>query len=226
MHYCFPGEEWFDRAIVLAERARLIDVLSALSLTTDLATGFPFERGLRACLVADGLARALDLDPGDHRAAFLASLLRAVGCGHASENAALFGDDIAFERFLVTFDPHPIARIVGVAEQAAIAHAVGGVGVACAEIARRAGGHLDPSLCEVFVACAEEILASIDAADDLVDAVHAAEPAPVLSLSAADLERPCAALATFADLKGLHLIGHSPHVTELALEAARLAGWL
>jgi DNA-binding CsgD family transcriptional regulator len=88
---------------MLAERARLVDVLAALSLTTDLATGFPFERGLRACLVADGLARALD--PPDRRAAFLASLVRAVGCGHVSENAALFGDDIAFERFLVTLDP-------------------------------------------------------------------------------------------------------------------------
>src|SRR5262249_57267430 len=88
-----------------AQRARLVDVLAALSLTTDLAAGFPFERGLRACLVADGLAQALELDPRDHRAAFLAALLRPMGCGHASENAALFGDDIAFERFLATFDP-------------------------------------------------------------------------------------------------------------------------
>ncbi|MGO9754290.1 MAG: hypothetical protein ACLP8S_33120 [Solirubrobacteraceae bacterium] len=243
-------------------------------MTTNLATGFPFERGLRACLVADGLARALGLDPPDHRAAFLASLVRAIGCGHASENAAsaLFGDDIAFERFLVTFDPgdgavagaqlaafetvvgaaatatfvavapsvgpvavrascevavalgtqlglpaavvqsfgdvferwdgrglpsgragealHPIARIVGVAEQSAIAHALGGVGAARAEIARRAGGHLDPSLCEVFLANAEEVLAPVEQADDLVDAVRAAEPAPVLWLSAVDLERP------------------------------------
>ena len=291
---------------MLAERARLIDVLAALSLTTDLATGFPFERGLRACMVADGLARALELDPPDHRAAFLASLVRAVGCGHASENAALFGDDIAFERFLVTFDPgdetvvgaqlaafetavgatgmqrflavapsvgpvavrascevavalgtqlglpaivvesfgdvferwdgrglpsgrvgealHPIARIVGVAEQAAIAHALGGVAAARSEIARRAGGHLDPSVCEVFLANADEVLAPIDGAEDLVDAVRAAEPAPVLWLSPVDLERPCMALATFADLKGFYLIGHSPHVTELALDAARLAG--
>src|SRR4051794_553611 len=88
-----------------AERARLIDVLAALSLTTDLATGLPFERGLRACLIAGGLAEALELDPDARRAAFLAALVRAVGCGHASENAALFGDDIAFERFLATFDP-------------------------------------------------------------------------------------------------------------------------
>ncbi|MEA2218054.1 MAG: hypothetical protein QOJ35_680 [Solirubrobacteraceae bacterium] len=296
----------FDRTGMLAERGRLVDVLAALSLTTDLAAGLPFERGLRACLVADGLARALDLDPPDHRAAFLASLLRAIGCGHASENAALVGDDIAFERFLATFDPgdgavagaqlaaleavvgapaiqaflavaptvgptavrascevavalgtqlglpaavldafadvferwdghglpgglageavHPIARIVGVAEQAAMAHAAGGVGAARAEIARRAGGHLDPSLCDVFVACAEEIVAPIEAADDLLPAVRAAEPPPVLWLSPADLERPCMALATFADLKGSHLNGHSPHVAALALEAARLAG--
>jgi HD-GYP domain-containing protein (c-di-GMP phosphodiesterase class II) len=119
---------------------------------------------------------------------------------------------------------HPIARIVGVAEQAAIAHALGGVTVARSEIARRAGGHLDPSLCEVFLANTDEILAPIDKADDLVDAVHATEPAPVLWFSAADLELPCTALATFADLKGFHLIGDSPHVTELALGAARLAG--
>jgi len=117
-----------------------------------------------------------------------------------------------------------IARIVGVAEQAAIAHAIGGVAVARSEIARRAGGQLDPSVCEVFLASAEEVLAPIDAADDLVVAVHAAEPAPVLWLSTADLERPCAALATFADLKGFYLIGHSPHVAELAIAAARLAG--
>lgn len=291
---------------MLAERARLIDVLAALSLTTDLATGLPFERGLRACLVADGLARALELGPPDHRAAFLASLVRAVGCGHASENAALFGDDIAFERFLATFDPgdgavagaqlavfenavgtpalqtflavaptvgpsavrascevavalgtqlglpaavldafadvferwdghglpdglagealDPIARIVAVAEQAAIAHATGGLAAARAEIARRAGGHLDPSLCDVFLANAEEIFAPIEAAEDLVDAVRAAEPAPVLALSAAGLDGPCAALATFADLKGFHLIGHSQHVAQLALAAGRLAG--
>lgn len=60
---------------MLGERARLVDVLAALSLTTDLATGLPFERGLRTCLVADRLARALNLDPRDHRAV-LASLLQ------------------------------------------------------------------------------------------------------------------------------------------------------
>ncbi|HUO72166.1 MAG TPA: HD domain-containing phosphohydrolase [Solirubrobacteraceae bacterium] len=291
---------------MVVERIRLVDVLAALSLTTDLASGFPFERGLRACLIADVLARALELGPADHRAAFLASLLRGIGCGHASENAALFGDDIAFERFLVTFDPsdeavagaqlaafeavvgaaamrrfvevapsvgpgavrascevavalgaqlglpasvlegfddaferwdgrglprgrageqvHHIARILAVADQAAIAHAIGGVAAARAEIARRSGGQLDPFLCDAFLANADEVLAPIEAAQDLVEAVHSAEPPPVVSISPAGLERTCLALATFADLKGTHLIGHSPHVTELAVGAASLAG--
>jgi HD-GYP domain-containing protein (c-di-GMP phosphodiesterase class II) len=288
------------------ERVRLVNVLAALSLTTDLATGFAFERGLRACLIADGLARALGLGPAEHRAAFLGSLLRGIGCGHASENAALFGDDIAFERFLVTFDPadgsvmgaqlaafeaavgagaarrfaevaptvgplavrascevavalgtqlglpaavldafadvferwdghglpagrageelHPIARILTVADQAAIAHGTGGTAGARAEVARRAGGHLDPAVCQAFLDSADELLAAIDAAPDLVQAVCVAEPAPVLSASLDELEAPCLALATFADLKGAYLLGHSPHVTELAVAAARLAG--
>jgi HD-GYP domain-containing protein (c-di-GMP phosphodiesterase class II) len=291
---------------MLPERARLVDVLAALSLTTDLAAGFPFERGLRACLVADGLARVLELDPREHRAAFLAALMRAIGCGHASENAALFGDDIAFERFLATFDPgdpavagaqvaafaaaagpaaaevfarvaptagpvavrascevavalgsqvglpapalaafddvferwdghglphgrageavHPLARVVAVAEQAAIAHATSGIAGARAEIARRAGGQLDPALCEAFAAHAEALLAPVEAAEDLLESVRAAEPPPAAWLSGSELERPCMALATFADLKGLYLAGHSPHVAALATDAARLAG--
>jgi HD-GYP domain-containing protein (c-di-GMP phosphodiesterase class II) len=288
------------------ERVRLVEVLAALSLTSDLAAGFEFERGLRACLIADGLSRALELDSADHSAAFLASLLRGIGCGHASENAALFGDDIAFERFLVTFDPadqavmgaqlaafeaavgpaavrrfaevapavgpvavrascevavalgnqlgmpagvvaafgdvferwdgrglpagrggdylHPIARVLSVADQAAIAHATGGLAGARAEIARRSGGHLEPSVCEVFLDGAEEILAPIEAAEDLVEAVCAAEPAPMLSVPISEIEQPCRALATFADLKGFHLVGHSPHVTQLAEGAAQLIG--
>jgi HD-GYP domain-containing protein (c-di-GMP phosphodiesterase class II) len=288
------------------DRVRLVDVFAALSLTSDLAAGFAFERGLRACLIANGLSRALELDPADHRAVFLASLLRGIGCGHASENAVLFGDDIAFERFLVTFDPgdpvvmgaqlaafeatagpaavrrfadvaptvgpvavrascevaialgnqlglpaavleafgdvferwdgrglpsgragedvHPIARILSVADQAAIAHATGGSAGARAEIARRSGGHLDPSVCDAFLAGAEELLAPIGAAEDLVEAVCVAEPAPVLSVPIGEIDRPCLALATFADLKGSHLVGHSPHVTRLAEGAARLVG--
>jgi DNA-binding CsgD family transcriptional regulator len=58
----------------------------------------------------------------------------------------------------------------------------------------------------------------------MLRAVVAAEPPPVAAVDASDLGSLCLALAIFTDLKGLHLVGHSPHVAELACEAARLMG--
>ena len=85
---------------------RLAEVLSALPLTTDLGTGVPFEKGLRTCVVATALAAALRLSAVQRRAVFHAALLSAIGCtAHAPENAALFGDDIRFERALKELDP-------------------------------------------------------------------------------------------------------------------------
>jgi DNA-binding CsgD family transcriptional regulator len=55
-------------------------------------------------------------------------------------------------------------------------------------------------------------------------AVVAAEPSPAAVVDASELDRLCLALAIFTDLKGLHLIGHSPHVAELAAGAARIMG--
>ena len=87
-------------------RVRLAEVLAALSLTTDLATGLPFEKGLRTCIVATGLAGALDLDERNRSAVFCAALLQSVGCtAHAPENAALFEDDVAFEAAFRRMDP-------------------------------------------------------------------------------------------------------------------------
>jgi HD-GYP domain-containing protein (c-di-GMP phosphodiesterase class II) len=85
---------------------RVSEVLAALSLTTDLAAGLPFERGLAISAVADRLAGSMGLDPGDRQVAFYTALLGAVGCtSYASENAALFDDDIAFQATLRTLDP-------------------------------------------------------------------------------------------------------------------------
>ena len=84
---------------------RVSEVLAALSLTTDLATGMPFEKGLATCLVATALADEIGLDSADCRVVFHAALLGAVGCtSHATENAAIFGDDIAFETAFKALD--------------------------------------------------------------------------------------------------------------------------
>jgi HD-GYP domain-containing protein (c-di-GMP phosphodiesterase class II)/DNA-binding CsgD family transcriptional regulator len=87
-------------------RVRVTEVFAALSLTTDLATGLPFEKGLATCAVATAFAGVLGLDEDDRAAVFHTALLRSVGCtAHASENAALFRDDTAFEAAFSRLDP-------------------------------------------------------------------------------------------------------------------------
>ena len=289
---------------------RLSELLAAVSLTTDLGAGLEFEKGLQTCVVACGFARALGLDRDESRTIHHAALLRAIGCtASAPENAAMFGDDVAFQAAFKTLDPGdpevfaeqlgafgswagperqpalaerfaevaptagPIAvqmncevsaalgarlglapaaiaaldeiherwdglglpagisgealslavRVVHVAEQAVLAYASGGVAAAQAEVRRRAGGHLDPELCQRFVEHAEELLDALAAADMLAAAVEA-EPRPAASVPADDLDRVCIAFAAFADLKGIHLIGHSTRVAHLAESAGALLG--
>ena len=285
---------------------RLVELLSALSLTTDLGAGMPFEKGLRTCVTASAFASAAGLPLDEQRAVFQTALLRSIGCtAHAPENAATFGDDIRFQRAFKELDPADwatfsarfgewdparqqellnlvvketpttgvhaarsgcevsralgtrlgiepaavralddvyerwdgrgipdgragdgvnwIARVVHVAEQAVLAHSRGGEAAARGEVARRAGGHLDPELCSLFSVHCEQVIGAL-AAPDMLAAVLAAEPPPAAFVNLRELDSLCTALAIFTDLKGLHLVGHSPHVAELAAGAARLMG--
>ena len=289
---------------------RLAEVLVALSLTTDLGSGVPFEKGLRTSVVASRLAQALDLSLGDRRAIYYAALLRSLGCtAHASVFAEMFDDDVAVQRELKTFDfsdpatrsaqtrrfaawagPErareltdrfaaelPVqgaalgrgscevsaalgarlelpqgaidaldevyerydgngfpegrqgealtiaARVVHVAEQAVIADYEGGAGAAVARVGRQAGGRLDPEICARFAAHREPVLAALDDRDMLSAALRS-EPPPELTVAAGGLDRVCTAFATFADLKGRFLLGHSTRVAELVDCAAELSG--
>jgi len=84
---------------------RVAEVLAALSLTTDLASGVPFEKGLRTCAVATAFGRELGLGPDDLPVVYHTGLVRAIGCtAHATENAEVFGDDIAFQGWLKEVD--------------------------------------------------------------------------------------------------------------------------
>jgi DNA-binding CsgD family transcriptional regulator len=112
---------------------------------------------------------------------------------------------------------------VHVAEQAVIADAVGGRAAARGEVARRAGGQLDPELCARFAEHADAILAGLDD-PDLPAAVVRREPPPAATVSDDEVEAVAGALATFADLKGRWLPGHSAQVARLADAAAGLLG--
>jgi len=293
------------------EPIRLAEVLAALSLTTDLGAGVPFEKGLRTCVVASLLADALELGRADRCAVYFAALLRSLGCtAHASLFADLFDDDVAIQRELKTFDlgdPSNLAaqtarfsawagskragelvtrfakevpaqgaalgrgscevsatlgarlelpagaiaaldevyerydgqgfpsgrsgeeltvaaRVVHVAEQAVMAHSDAGGAGAAEHVARRAGGHLDPYMCASFAANAERVLGALEASDMLTAAL-AAEPPPPIKVPAAGLDRVCSAFASFADLKGAFLLGHSAHVAELSDSAGALLGY-
>jgi HD-GYP domain-containing protein (c-di-GMP phosphodiesterase class II) len=80
--------------VISAAVLRLADVLSSLSLATDLAIGAPLETAQRTCLVATHLGRRLALPAPQLRDAFYAALLRHVGCtAWAHEAAELVGGD-------------------------------------------------------------------------------------------------------------------------------------
>ena len=72
------------------------ELIGTLSLATDLANGFTQEKGLRTCLLAVNLARALDMSPADVSDTYYLALLRAVAstCMATEEAAAVDGDDI------------------------------------------------------------------------------------------------------------------------------------
>jgi len=79
-------------------RARLAELVAALSLGIDLGFGQPMEHVLRQCLIALRLAERSGLGELDRSAVYYTALLVNVGChSDAHEQAKWFGDDIALK---------------------------------------------------------------------------------------------------------------------------------
>lgn len=98
----------------MADRLRLADLLSALSLATDLGVGAPLETSLRTCLLATTLAQALGLRGGELATVYYASLMRHLGCtAWAHEAAALAGDDLEMLRTFEGVDPSSKTAVAG-----------------------------------------------------------------------------------------------------------------
>ncbi|HEX9711884.1 MAG TPA: HD domain-containing phosphohydrolase [Actinomycetota bacterium] len=73
---------------------RLVDLLAAISVATDLGMGQEPEKAICSCLLATGLARRLDLPDEDVRDVYMTTLLRHLGCtATAHEEAFFFGGD-------------------------------------------------------------------------------------------------------------------------------------
>jgi HD-GYP domain-containing protein (c-di-GMP phosphodiesterase class II) len=285
-------------------RTRVVEVMAALSMTTDLASGLPFEKGLQVCLVGDALGEELGLGATERLALFDATLLRSIGCtSHAPENAAFFDDDTAFQAALRRLDPGDpevfarqlaefgswasdpaairerfieiaptegpiaastgcevsralapglgasdiavraledvyerwdgggiplgragdqiatVARVLHVSEQLVLARADRTVADPVADVRRRSGGQLDPSIVAVLDEVGPSLLAPLDG-PDLLDAVLGREPEPLRHVDGPGLVALCHVLGVVADLKSIHLLGHSQHVADLAGTAA------
>lgn len=84
---------------------RLGELLAALSLATDLANGFPMEKGLRNCLLAFLIGRELGLAGDELADVYYFGLLRSIGCtSYAYEEALVTGDDVNFRNSFAGLD--------------------------------------------------------------------------------------------------------------------------
>jgi HD-GYP domain-containing protein (c-di-GMP phosphodiesterase class II)/DNA-binding CsgD family transcriptional regulator len=73
---------------------KLAELLAAISLATDLGRGFPQEKALRTCLVAERIAEEHGLDETARSDTFYAALIHPVGCtAFTFEGARMFGTD-------------------------------------------------------------------------------------------------------------------------------------
>jgi hypothetical protein len=92
------------------DRARLAELVAALSLGVDLGFGQPMEHVLRHCLIALRLGEGLGLDEQGRATVYYTSLLVNVGChSGAHVQAKWFGDNIAVKRASTTTSREPSA---------------------------------------------------------------------------------------------------------------------
>jgi HD-GYP domain-containing protein (c-di-GMP phosphodiesterase class II) len=120
-------------------------------------------------------------------------------------------------------DEVPVAiRVVSVARDVELWTRRAGWPAASDVLSHRRGHGYDPAVVDVLLAGGERWLDEIG--DDPCALVLDAEPAPVLTIAADQLDGALGAVADFTDLKSPFLRGHSPGVASLAVAAAGAAG--
>ena len=90
-------------------KARLAELVAALSLGIDLGFGQPMEHVLRQCLISVRLAERLGLDGQQRADIYYTALLVNVGChSDAHEQAKWFGDDFAVKAIKYDHEPRSL----------------------------------------------------------------------------------------------------------------------
>jgi HD-GYP domain-containing protein (c-di-GMP phosphodiesterase class II) len=183
--------------------SRLSRVRAATFVVTS-GKSFGKRHETASCEVARETARRLGL-PG--------SLQRALYEVHewwsgGGAPRGLEGEDIAVP-----------ARIARVASDAALFDHIGGAELAVDALRRRAGGMLDPSIVQVFIANAPPLLAQANEGDPR-ERILEVEPEPAAERAQNELPQVAAAFGDLADLKTPFTHGHSKEVARLATTVA------
>jgi HD-GYP domain-containing protein (c-di-GMP phosphodiesterase class II) len=111
------------------------------------------------------------------------------------------------------------ARIALVASSASLFAGIGGTALAVDALRTRAGGMLDPDLCELFATHGGALIAELEA-EDPRELICEREPEPVVYRHHDQLVDLATAFADFADLKTPFTHGHSREVARLAAATA------
>jgi HD-GYP domain-containing protein (c-di-GMP phosphodiesterase class II) len=118
----------------------------------------------------------------------------------------------------------PLAvRVMHVAQDADMAWQHGGTALAGRILAERAGSGLDPHVVSAFLGLGDQAYEGLGAPSIWEDAMFA-EPGPQPVVGEDRLDACLSAIADFADLKSMWMVGHSRGVAELAARSAAQAG--
>jgi HD-GYP domain-containing protein (c-di-GMP phosphodiesterase class II) len=94
---------------------RLAELVTALSLATDIGVGMPMEIMLSTCLVSVRLGEALHLSDTELRQAYYLALMRHAGCTADSPRAAeLMGNELGTFREWISINPRQPLQIMNV----------------------------------------------------------------------------------------------------------------
>jgi response regulator RpfG family c-di-GMP phosphodiesterase len=157
------------------------------------------------CEVAGRLAERLGLEPD------IVTALRQVYARWDGRGIpALKGETVA-----------PSLLVVSLAQDAVYLNRLNGLDAALATVKKRSGTLYAPAHVEVFCQRATEFLTDDEPG---WDAIVALEPGRRRTLTPAEFDAACAAIADYADIKSPLLLGHSPGVARLAEAAAYSAG--
>lgn len=144
----------------MSEDVRLVDLLAALSVATDLGMGQEPEKAVRACLVATHLARAMDLPERDVQDVYYCTLMQHLGCtAPAHETTYLFGDDLTVLPRAERTDERNTREVLALMAQVGTGTGVGRIRHVARMIAagREGNVHVLRAVCEVGARLAERL---------------------------------------------------------------------